>query len=64
MSGYSRKEELEGVVKREQIQIECPACGQMVEAVVWDGRVKGYCAVAKQYVNFSLNTAKKKESRK
>jgi hypothetical protein len=32
------------VVKLEQVWVICPACGQQVEAVVSDGRVKGYCA--------------------
>jgi len=34
------------------IKVICPACGQQVDAVVRDGRVKGYCAVAKRYVDF------------
>ena len=43
-----------GVLKPEQVQVICPACGQQVEAVASDGRVKGYCAVAKQFVDFSI----------
>jgi len=31
------------------------ACGQQVEDVASDGRVKGYCAIAKQYVNFPID---------
>jgi DNA polymerase II large subunit len=38
----------------ERVQVMCPACGQRVEAVVSDGRVKGYCAVAKRPVNFRV----------
>jgi len=38
--------------KLERVQVICPACGQQVEAVASDGRIKGYCAVAKQYVDF------------
>ncbi len=44
----------EGVLKLERVQVTCPACGQQVEAVATDGRVKGYCAVAKQYVDFPI----------
>jgi len=43
-----------GVLKPERIQVICPACGQRVEAVASDGRVKGYCAVAKQFVDFPI----------
>ena len=43
-----------GVLKLERVQIVCPACGQQVEAVATDGRVKGYCAVAKQDVDFPI----------
>jgi len=46
----------EGLVKLERVQVICPACGQQVEAVATDGRVKGYCAVARQYVNFLIET--------
>ena len=37
-----------GIVKLEWVQVMCPACGQRVEAVVADGRIKGYCAVARE----------------
>ncbi len=40
----------------EMIKVICPACGQKVEAVARDGRVKGYCAIAKQYVDFISET--------
>ena len=46
----------EGVLKLERVQVICSACGQRVEAVVTDGRVKGYCAVAKQFVDFPIET--------
>ena len=46
----------EGVVKLERVQIVCPACGQQVQAVATDGRVKGYCAVIKQDVDFLIET--------
>ncbi|GAI72277.1 unnamed protein product [marine sediment metagenome] len=51
-----RKVSSEGVVKLERIQIVCPACGQQVQAVATDGRVKGYCAVARQSVDFLVET--------
>jgi len=41
----------------------CPACGQQVEAVAQDGWVKGYCAVAKQSVNFLIEAHKVTEGR-
>jgi len=43
-----------GVLKLERVRVICPACGQQVEAVATDGRVKGYCAVAKQHVDFLI----------
>jgi len=46
----------EGVVKLKQVQVICPACRQQVEAVATDGRVKGYCAVVKQDVDFLIET--------
>ena len=46
----------EGVVKLERVQVICPACGEQVEAVASDGQVKGYCTVAKQYVDFQIET--------
>ena len=45
-----------GVLKLERVQVICPACGQQVEAVATDGWVKGYCAAAKQYVEFLIET--------
>ena len=46
----------EGVLKLERVQVICPACRQQVEAVASDGRVKGYCAVARQSVDFLIET--------
>jgi len=51
-----RKAISEGVVKLERVQVICPACGQHVEAVARDGRVKGYCAVARQTLDFLVET--------
>ena len=45
-----------GVPKLQRVQVICPACGQQVEAIATDGRVRGYCAVAKQYVDFLIET--------
>jgi len=45
-----------GVLKLKRVQVTCPACRQRVEAVASDGRVKGYCAAAKQYVDFPIKT--------
>ena len=44
------------LAKHELLKVICPACGQQVEAVARDGRVKGYCAIAKQYVDFVSET--------
>jgi len=44
----------EAVVELKRCQFICPACGQQIEAVARDDRVKGYCAVAKQYVDFPI----------
>ena len=38
------------------IKVTCPACGQQVKAMVRDDRVKGYCSVAKRYVDFLVKT--------
>ncbi|GAH87318.1 unnamed protein product, partial [marine sediment metagenome] len=46
----------EGVVKLERVRVRCPGCGEEVEAVAADGRVKGYCAVARRYVDFVAET--------
>jgi len=37
-------------------KVTCPACGQQVKAVARDGRIKGYCAIAKKYVDFTIET--------
>ena len=41
-------------MNKERFQLICPACGQQVEAIERDGRVQGYCANAKQSVNFLI----------
>ena len=40
--------------KLEVLRVICPACGQQVKAVARDGRVKGFCVIAKQYVDFLI----------
>ncbi len=52
----------EGVVKLERVQIVCPACRQQVQAIATDGRVKGYCAVARQSVDFLIETQRGPDS--
>ena len=37
-------------------KVTCPTWGQRVEAAVRDDRIKGYCAIAKQYVYFVIET--------
>jgi hypothetical protein len=51
------------VVRIEHIQVICPGCGQRVEAVARDGRVKGYCAVAKQSVDFLIEKQRTAETK-
>lgn len=46
----------------ELLKVICPACGQQVEAVPRDGRGKGYCAIAKQYVDFLIETKLERKS--
>ena len=46
----------------ELLKVICPACSQQVKAVVRDGRVKGYCAIAKQYVDFVVETKLERKS--
>jgi len=52
-----------GVLKLERVHVICPACGQQVEAVATDVRVKGYCAVAKQYVEFLVEAQLSRKKR-
>jgi endogenous inhibitor of DNA gyrase (YacG/DUF329 family) len=46
----------------ELLKVICPACGQQVEAVVRDSRVKGYCTIAKQYVDFLVEAKLERKS--
>ena len=50
-------------MKVERFQVICPACGQQVEALARDGRVKGYCAIAKQSVDFLIETQRAVETK-
>ena len=51
------------LVKLDLLKVICPACGQQVEAVVRDGRVKGYCAIAKQSVDFLIEKQRTAETK-
>ena len=46
----------EGLVELERVRVRCPGCGRQVEAVARDGRIVGYCAVARRYVDFVAET--------
>ena len=50
-------------MKVERFQVICPACGQQVEALARDGRVKGYCAIAKQSVDFLIEKRRTAETK-
>ena len=50
------------MAKLELLKVICPACGQQVKAVAQDGRVKGYCAIAKRYVDFLIETKLERKS--
>ena len=50
------------LAKLELLKVICPACGQQVESIARDGRVKGYCAIAKQYVDFVSETRLQRKS--
>jgi endogenous inhibitor of DNA gyrase (YacG/DUF329 family) len=51
------------MVKLERLRVICPACGQQVEAIASDGRVKGYCAIAKQSVDFPIEKLRTKKTK-
>ena len=38
------------------IKVTCPACGRQVKAIVRDDIIKGYCTIAKQYINYAIKT--------
>ncbi len=50
------------LAKHELLMVICPACGKQVKAAVRDGRVKGYCTIAKQYVDFLIETKLERKS--
>ncbi len=50
------------LAKLELLKAICPACGQQVEAIARDGRVKGYCAIAQEYVDFLVETTLERKS--
>jgi len=51
------------LVKLDLLKVICPACGQQVEAVVRDGRVKGYCAIAQLSVDFLIEKQRTVETK-
>ena len=51
------------VVKLERVRVICPACRQQVEAVASDCRVRGYCAIAKQSVDFLIEKQRTTETK-
>ncbi len=66
MTGLAVRKEIHGgieVVKLERVRVICPVCGQQVEAVASDGRVKGYCAMAKQSVDFPIEKQRTTETK-
>ena len=59
MTGLVVRKEIRGgigVMTTERVQATCPARGEQVAAVAVAGRVKGYCAVARWYVDFPIET--------
>ena len=50
------------MLKLERVQVICPACGQQVEAIATDGRVKGYCAAAGRYVDLLIETQREPDA--
>ncbi|MBA7700104.1 hypothetical protein ES703_108811 [subsurface metagenome] len=51
------------LMKLELLKVTCPACGQQVEAVAREGRVKGCCAIAKQSVDFPIEKQRTTETK-
>ena len=47
---------LTDVLRLKRVWGTCPTCAQQVIAATSGGRVKGYCAVARQYVDFLIET--------
>ena len=47
----------------EVLKVICPACGQQVEALASDSRVKGYCAISKRSVDFPIKKQRATETR-
>ena len=43
-----------GIMTKTLHTITCPACNEKVEAVAWDGIVKGYCTAARKQVKFII----------
>jgi hypothetical protein len=45
--------EISNSIVREVKMIVCPACGEEMLANVYNGRVRGWCATSKRYVDFA-----------
>ena len=41
-------------VKRTECIVTCPACNKQINAVAWDGVVKGYCTNARKFVTINI----------
>ena len=41
-------------MKRSECVVTCPACSKQINAVAYDGVVKGYCANARKFVTIKV----------
>jgi len=55
---------MEGAIQSVNRVVRCPACGRLARAVVYDGRLKGWCAVQRRYVNAALEEVVDNATRK
>ena len=55
---------MEGVIRSVISVVRCPACGRLVRAVVYGGRLKGWCAVQRRYVNAAIEEVVDNATRK
>jgi len=56
MNREGLKVQVPTLVQLERVWVTCPGCGEEVLAVARDGRVRGFCGVARRYVNFLAET--------
>ena len=64
MNREGLKVQVPTLVQLERVQVRCPGCGQQVLAVAGDGRVRGYCAISRQRVDFLAETQDKNPTAK